>query len=413
MAARQGQGSGGIRMRKGFTRLAAIAAAALLCCGPAAGAAERHAELVIDAGTAEVLRAREANARWQPASLTKMMTLYLTFAEIEAGNLAFDESLVVSDSAAAQPPTEIGLDEGDKITVEKAIEAVIVRSANDAAVVLAERIGGDEDGFARRMTAEAQRLGMRATVYRNASGLPDPGQVTTAHDQALLGLALMNDFPQHYHFFALSQLRYGNRTLSGYNGLLVSYDGADGIKTGFTCDSGYNIVASAVRGERRLVAVYLGGLSNGVRNAKVAALLNDGFAGKLDGDGTTLDDLAAASDAPLPKQLGPDKCVPGAASVADGTGTQPGWGVVFGAFPQKAKAQAVIKEMRGLLKPVMSGGHPLSIQRTQEGTTLYSALLVGLEQEQATAACRHLWEQGHYCLALRPEVLNNPQALWR
>lgn len=401
-------------MRRRLIGLAAAVAAASLVCGPAAvAAADRHAELVIDAVSGDVLRAREANARWQPASLTKMMTIYLTFAEIEAGNLALDETLTVSDSAAAQPPTELGLDEGETITVEKAIQAVIVRSANDAAVVLAERIAGDEDAFARRMTEEARRLGMNATVYRNASGLPDPGQVTTAHDQALLGRALLADFPQHYHFFAQSQLRYANRTLSGYNGLLVSYEGADGIKTGFTCDSGYNIVASAVRGERRLIAVYLGGLSNGVRNAKVAALLNEGFAGKLDGDGVTLADLAVASDAPLPRQLGPDKCVPGAAAVADGTGTLPGWGVVFGAFPQKAKAQAVIKEMRGLLKSVTKGGHPLAIQRTQEGTTLYSALLVGLEQEQATAACRHLWEQGHYCLALRPEVLNNPQALWR
>jgi D-alanyl-D-alanine carboxypeptidase len=400
-------------MRGFLIGLAAMVAAAGPASWPAA-AAERHAALVIDVGTGDVLHAVEANALWYPASLTKMMTLYLTFAEIEAGRLSLDETLTVSNAAAAQPPTEIGLDDGEKITVEKAIAAVIVRSANDASVVLAERIAGSEDAFAARMTEQARALGMIATRYRNASGLPDPGQVTTAHDQALLGMALISDFPQHYHFFGLSQLSYGNRSLSGYNGLLVSYNGADGLKTGFTCDSGYNIVASARRGERRLLAVYLGGLSSASRNARVAALLNDGFAGKLawdsGGNGTTLVALADPSATPPPRQLGPDQCVPGAATA---NSRLPGWGVVFGAFPQKTKAQAVIKEMRGLLKPVMSGGHPLSIQRTQEGTTLYSALLVDLNQEQATAACRHLWEGGHYCLALRPEVLNNPQALWR
>lgn len=392
--------------------LAAWLAAALLLSWPAA-AAERYAALVVDGDTRAVLHAAEANARWAPASLTKMMTVYMAFAEIEAGRLAFDETLTVSHSAAAQPPTELGLDTGEKITVENAVKATIVRSANDAAVVLAERIAGSEDQFAARMTETAHRLGMTASTFRNASGLPDPGQVTTAHDMAVLALALIRDFPQHFHLFKESKLSYGRQSLGGYNGLLVSYDGADGIKTGFTCDSGYNIVASAVRDGRRVIAVYLGAMSNGSRNGKVAALLNEAFAGKLDGNGVTLAALAAPSDAPVPKQLGPDQCVPGAAAVADGVARLPGWGVVFGAFPQQAKAQSVIKEMRGLLKSTASGGHPMAIQRSREGTTLYSALLVGLGQDQATASCRRLWELGHYCLALRPEVLNNPQALWR
>jgi D-alanyl-D-alanine carboxypeptidase len=399
--------------RTGFWPAARVVVAALLLwCGVAAGAvaAERHAALVVDVGSGAVLHAHEANARWFPASLTKMMTLYLTFAEIEAGRLALDDSLTVSPAAAAQPATELGLVEDEKITVEQAITAVIVRSANDAAVVLADRIAGTEDAFAVRMTAEARRLGMASTIYRNASGLPDARQITTARDQAVLAIALMKDFPQHYRFFGLSQYRDGNRTLSGYNGLLVSYDGADGLKTGFTCDSGYNIVASAVHDGRRLLAVYLGARSSGTRNARVAQLLNDGFAGKLDGDGVTLAKLIDASDAALPKQLGPSECTPGASASA---GRLPGWGVVFGAFPQKAKAQTVIKQMRGLLKAVIGGGDPRAMQRTHEGTTLYSALLVGLSQTQATAACKHLWDQGHYCLALRPEVLNNPKALWR
>lgn len=404
--------------RRGLRPAARFAAAALMvwlaataAALPGAAAAERHAALVIDVGSGDVLHAHEANARWHPASLTKMMTVYLAFAEIEAGRLALDEELTVSAAAAAQPPTQLDLAKGDRISVEKAIIGVIVRSANDAAAVLAERIAGTEEAFAQLMTERARALGMAATLYRNASGLPHPQQVTTARDQAVLALALIRDFPQYYHFFGLSQMRDGNQTLSGYNGLLVSYAGADGLKTGFTCDSGYNVVASAVREERRLVAVYLGALSNGARNAAVARLLNDGFAGRLDGNGVTLAALVTPSDAPLPKQLGPGQCAPGASDVA--SGRLPGWGVVFGAFPQKAKAQTVIQEMRGLLRSTMTAGRPLAIQRSQEGTTLFSALLVGLNQSQATAACKHLWEQGHYCLALRPEVLNNPQALWR
>ena len=139
--------------------------------------------------------------------------------------------------------------------------------------------------------------------------------------------------------------------------------------------------------------------------------MNQGFAGKLDGDGATMTGLIDASDAAPPKQLGPDLCTPGGTGVA--SGRLPGWGVVFGAFPQEAKAQTVLKQMRGLLKAVMGSGNPMAIRRTQEGTTLFSALLVGLSQSQATKACKHLWDQGHYCLALRPEVLNNPDALWR
>lgn len=397
-------------MRRIPIGLAALIAAAFLVSWPAA-AAERHAALVVDGDTGAVLHAVEANARWAPASLTKMMTVYMAFAEIEAGRLAFDEVLTVSSQAAAQPATELGLASGEKISVEDAIKATIVRSANDAAVVLAERIAGSEDEFARHMTEKAHELGMAASAFRNASGLPDPGQVTTAHDMAVLALALIRDFPQHFHLFKESQLRYGRQSLAGYNGLLVSYDGADGIKTGFTCDSGYNIVASAVRDGRRIVAVYLGATSNGSRNQKVAALLNQAFADELDGNGLTLAALATPSDAPLPKQLGPDLCVPGAAATA--SGRLPGWGVIFGAFPQKAKAQSVIKEMRGILKSTVSGGQAMPLKRTQEDTTLYSALVVGLGQEQATASCRKLWELGHYCLALRPEVLNNPQALWR
>lgn len=396
-------------MRSLLVGLAAILAAALLVPCPTL-AAERHAALVIDAETGAVLHANEANAPWYPASLTKMMTVYMAFAEIEAGRLSFDEVLTVSATAARQPATKLGLATGDTITVEYAIKATIVRSANDASVVLAERIAGSEDEFAARMTETAHKLGMSATTFRNATGLPHPEQITTAHDMAVLALSLIRDFPQHFHLFKESKLSYGRQSLGGYNGLLVSYEGADGIKTGFTCDSGYNIVASAVRDGRRVIAVYLGASSNASRNSKVAALLDQAFNGKLSDSGLTLAAFATPSDAAPPKQLGPDLCVPGAAATA---GHLPGWGVVFGAFPEQSKAQSIIAEMRKILKSTAAGGQPMAIKRTQEGTTLYSALLVGLAQEQATASCRKLWELGHYCLALRPEVLNNPQALWR
>src|SRR5215813_14940008 len=255
--------------------------AGLLWAARSGVAAPDYAAIVVDAESGTVLESVSATARWYPASLTKVMTVYLAFDEIAAGRMTLDEQLTVSDHAAAQPATELGLGAGQKITVKDTILAIILRSANDAAVALAERIGGSEEAFAARMTAKARELGMSRTVFRNASGLPDPQQVTTARDMAVLASALLENYPQYYHFFSTTSFIYAGQTFGTINGILSRYSGADGIKTGFTCGSGYNLVASAKRNGRRLIGVLLGGHTNFERHSEMSKLLDEGFATDL------------------------------------------------------------------------------------------------------------------------------------
>jgi D-alanyl-D-alanine carboxypeptidase len=394
-------------------------------CGALAWAAPglaRTAAIVVDADTGTVLEASEATVRWYPASLTKVMTLYLTFEQIEAGHLKLDEALAVSPHAAAQPATELGLGVRSRITVKDAILAVILQSANDAAVVLAERIGGTEYAFAGRMTTKAKELGMVKTVFRNATGLPDPDQVTTARDMAVLASALLHNYPQYYHFFSTTSFTYGGQTFGTINGILSRYEGADGIKTGFTCGSGYNLIASARRNGRRLIGVLLGSHTNFERHSEMGRLLDAGFAmdlAKME-QRQGLIDLAAVDgdkDPPPSLQLSALECAYGVSPTGTDAmmsgGRLPGWGIIFGAFPNRGQAQTALSRARATLSPVMASGRPAIVPRQWEGTRRYSALLVGLSREQAGKACKRLWGSGAYCLALNPRVLNNPQAAWR
>lgn len=233
----------------------------------------KYAGIVMDATTGEVLYARRADSPRYPASITKVMTMYLAFEAMAAGKLRGDDLIVVSPRAAAQPPSKLGIRAGGTITVNDALSALAVHSANDIAVAVAERIGGTEQRFAAMMTLRAQELGMTNTRFVNASGLPDSRQLTSARDLAVLSRATMRDFPQYYG-------RFGQRSFRGHNNhnrLLHRMPGVDGIKTGFTNASGYNLAASAVRDGRRLIAVVLGGSSGAARDAHVADLLNAGF----------------------------------------------------------------------------------------------------------------------------------------
>lgn len=233
----------------------------------------KYASVVLDASTGEVLYARRADSPRYPASITKVMTMYLAFEAMAAGKLKGDDLIVVSPRAAAQPPTKLGLRPGETLTVNDALSALAVHSANDIAVAVAERIGGTEQRFAAMMTLRAQELGMENTRFVNASGLPDSRQLTSARDMATLSRAVMRDFPQYYG-------RFGQRSFRGHNNhnrLLHRMPGVDGIKTGYTRASGYNLAASAVRDGRRLIAVVLGGSSGASRDAHVADLLNAGF----------------------------------------------------------------------------------------------------------------------------------------
>jgi D-alanyl-D-alanine carboxypeptidase len=375
--------------------------------------ADRMASIVVDAGTGQVVQQVDATRIWYPASLTKLMTIYLAFAALESGQMAPDEALVVSATAAGQPETKLGLREGKTITVGQAIKAVIVRSANDAAVLLGERIAGTEEAFAAMMTAKARDLGMTRTIFHNATGLPDDGQVTTARDMALLARALMLDFPDRYPIFASTSLHWGGKTLSTYNGLLSAYQGADGLKTGFTCASGYNLVGSALREGRRLIGVVLGGRSSGERNGEMARLLDTGFRTALLPSFPDVEVMPDGDNQPAPRQLSSAECSTLPSASLEGGGKLPGWAVIFGAFPDRTSARKTVDQARKALQTVLKHGQPAIIRRQQEGTYRWAALVVGLSQSEAKASCKQLQSQGAYCLALNPDVLNSPTALWR
>ena len=240
--------------------------------------ARQYAAFVMDARSGDVLHARSADKRLHPASLTKMMTLYMTFEAVGDGRLKLDQRVRVSRHASRQVPSKMGLRAGQRVTIRDMIRATAVKSANDAAVVLAEAIAGSERKFAERMTRRAQQLGMTRTTFRNASGLTAKGQLSTARDMALLGRALFYDFPQYYNLFGRKKTTAIGRTIHSTNRkFLRAYDGADGIKTGYTRAAGFNLVSSAKRGDKRIIAVVFGGRTSSTRNARVAELLDLGF----------------------------------------------------------------------------------------------------------------------------------------
>ncbi len=237
----------------------------------------RYASIVVDAASGEVLFSRFADARRYPASITKVMTLYLVFEALESGKVKLSDNLTVSPRAASQPPSKLGLAAGQSISLEDAMKATAVRSANDMAVVLAEHIGGSEAQFTARMTAKARELGMDHTRFTTANGLPDTRQATTARDLSILSRAVMRDFPQYYRYLGLHDWFYNGRDYRNTNGLLATGRGYDGIKTGFTNASGYNLAASSVRDGKRIITIVMGGRSTKSRNDHVAELMDTGF----------------------------------------------------------------------------------------------------------------------------------------
>ena len=242
-------------------------------CADAALAGSRHAAMAIDANTGETLHAESADELRHPASLTKMMTIYMVFEQLEAGRLMPATKLKVSQEAASAAPTKLDLEPGEQIAVMDAVKALITKSANDMSIVLAEAIGGTEAKFAELMTQKARSLGMRNTTFRNASGLPDSGQVTTARDMLTLALRLQDDFPKHYPLFATRAFSYNGATHRNHNTLLGTFEGIDGIKTGYTRMSGFNVVTSLRRGEKHIVGVVFGGATAGTRNATMRLVL--------------------------------------------------------------------------------------------------------------------------------------------
>jgi D-alanyl-D-alanine carboxypeptidase len=240
----------------------------------------RHAAIIIDADDGSILHEVDATHSWYPASLTKVMTLYMTFEALNSGQIDLYDTLRTSYHASRQPNSKLGLRQGETLTVQDAILAVITRSANDAAVVLAEHLGGTEESFAVKMTTKAHALGMYDTHFMNATGLPHQWQVTTSRDMALLAWKIQRNFPTYYPYFSAHNFNYKGRELRGINKFTAKYPGAEGMKTGFTCGSGYNLISTASQNGRHLIGVILGGMTSSERYQLMTNMMDDGFANK-------------------------------------------------------------------------------------------------------------------------------------
>ncbi|NRQ13873.1 D-alanyl-D-alanine carboxypeptidase family protein [Ensifer sesbaniae] len=395
------------------------------------------ASLVLDARTGKVLSAENPDVLNHPASLTKMMTVYLAFEALKRGELSWDSKIKVSKAAAAKPPTRLGLKPGMTITVREAVLGMIVRSANDAAATMAEKLGGSEANFARMMTAKARQLGMSKTVFVNASGLPASKQVTTAREMSTLAVALMRDFPKEYRLFATESFRFHGRKLRGHNNLMYRYEGMDGIKTGYTNASGFNIVSAVKDGNRRVVGVVLGGRTARSRDAKMAALL-DRHVGKAAKGGRQLVasarggkpvesavDVAsvATAEAPMPyaapqraKQDSVAALIAATSATAipaerptevaeiENTAATPvsgGWQIQISAAPSAEAARMLLAQARSEAGAPLAGATPYTEAVGKGANAVYRARFVGFSsRDAAAAACDALKQRSYDCMML-------------
>ncbi len=369
-------------------------------------------EIVIDAETGAVLYHNEAARSWYPASLTKMMTLYLVFKALKAGELDPDEQLTVSANAATQPANDVGLKAGEKIAALDAVIATATVSANDTAVVLAERLAGTETAFVLRMNEQANKLGMSATRFSNASGLPGPDQQTSARDMAILGLHLMHDFPKWFDLFSRSSLDYHGKTFLSTNRKFLNYPGAEGIKTGFTCDSGYNLVASIKRDDRELIGVVLGAENGEERYRRMIKLLDLGFSAERQFiPGAAIGYLRNEPDE-KPFSMESTVCVDGLAKVREGIieseGNLPGWGILLGVYKTRNEALSMARKTRQRVREVVKKVRIAILPRRFAQGTSWKTLLVGMSPEEAGQACWHLWAEKVPCSSLSPSMLNQP-----
>jgi len=364
------------------------------------------AEILMDAGSGKVIQGRNADTLTYPASLTKMMTLMLTFEALDRGTMRLDQSLVVSQHAASMPPSRLWLSPGSTITVEQAILALVTRSANDVAVVLGEALGGSETAFAAKMTARAHALGMRRTVFRNASGLPDRLQRTTARDMATLSRALIRGHARHYAYFQRRSFDWQGDTVYGHNRLMARYPGMDGIKTGYIAASGFNLAASAVRDGRRLIAVVMGGHSANSRDDRVADLLDAGFKrptsparpAPVQPDLLITKNSASVAQRSTAVSVGAPAVKPPPAAKSTGSSSTGGpWSIQVGAFASHAAAQSSARATAKRLGALAAGASPAVVR----SGGLYKARLTGFAATKADAACTALKTAGKGCFALQ------------
>jgi D-alanyl-D-alanine carboxypeptidase len=341
-----------------------------LCLTPGQGAA-KVATLVIEAETGEILLRANETARAYPASLTKMMTLYLVFDALASGSINFNRDIVTSKLAARQPASRLGLKPGETITVREATLSLVTKSANDAAMVLAEAIGGSERRFVRQMNIKARKLGMMRTRFRNPTGLYHSAQVSTALDMAILARALWRNHPQRFSLFATRNFRYGGRTYRNHNRLLDSYAGVDGIKTGYLRASGYNLAASVERDGRRLIGIVLGDGTGKARDQRMVGLFDRAFA-------RVSTQQAAAK------------------------GGNSGWAIQLGSYHRLASARLAFTRAARRAPNLLARARTVIVPILGKHGVRYRARLVGLSSAFAQSLCQKLDKGGMPCLALEP-----------
>ncbi len=387
--------------------------------------AHTNAYIVMDAESGQVLRESNADLPSHPASLTKMMTLYLLFDQMEAGRVHLGDQMRVSRHAAVQIPSKLGLSPGQTLTVQDAILGLVTKSANDAAVVVAEFLGGTEEAFAAQMTKKARELGMRQTMFRNASGVPNPGQWSTPHDMAILARALIQKHAREYHYFAIRDFLYDGQDIPTHNHLLGSYEGADGIKTGYINSSGFNLVASAKRGDHRVIGVIFGGRTAGARDRQMVALLDAGFARETgqpvrvetaraeEAEEESASQPATEAEAEDPEvqavidamaarsgEAPPAMPAPESAGDAD----EGAWAVQLGAFHRSDAAQRVIDSATRRLGDLAGIAHANIEPMNGPHGQLFRARLVGFSQAEAERACRLLRRGHEFCKPIAPDA---------
>lgn len=377
--------------------LIAIACLSILSTGRAAAGPS----LLFDAADGSVLVAEDASAPWYPASLTKLMTAYLTFAAIKEGRLAKDARIVMSERAHAEPPSKIGIPVGGAVSLDFALQALLVRSANDLAMALAETVAGSEAAFVRAMNETARALGMTGTYFANPHGLPDVRQVTTARDMGILARAIIETFPDQLHYFSAPYLPIGEKRYRNRNQLLREMPGADGMKTGFICNSGYNLVATATRDGRRLVAVVLGDENGKARAERAQALLEAGFAGLPEPTGQTVRQIPIDVSASAPEDMTSNVCQREATLQPKPLDRLAGWGAVLGRGASLADATALLTRRLAATRNVFHGGR--SVVARLPGTGDYLALVDTLDPSQSRALCDALRGAGDYCQELSPD----------
>jgi D-alanyl-D-alanine carboxypeptidase len=352
----------------------------------------KYASIILDADTGRILYDTNADTRNYPASLTKMMTLYVVFDSLAAGEITLNTKFKVSRRATHQPPSRLGLKVNQSITVKNAILALVTKSANDVATVIAENISGSERAFALKMTAKARKLGMSRTIFRNASGLPHRGQMSTARDMSKLARALLTSHSNYYSYFSVKKFIYKGQKYKNHNKLLTSYKGVDGIKTGYIRAAGYNLVASAKRGGQRLIGVVFGGNSSAHRNRHMTTLLNKGFA-KLD-EGQTVNNKEKRfiKNSPQSKEM---------SSLAKHKSSSD-WAIQVGAFARYKQAyQAAQTAVDYASQQLKSGLIKIVPIKNRKGRTLHRSRILGVSKHQAYRACKYLKKKRMNCMEMR------------